>query len=63
MDDQKKIAARLHLTNQGPIKVTGKFYIVDTQGNDLLPDSRDEVYLCTCGESRSKPFCDSSHKK
>lgn len=63
MDEPKKIAAKLNISKSGPIKVSGKFYIVDTQGNDLTPDNDGEVYLCACGNSKKKPLCDGSHKK
>lgn len=63
MDDKNKIAAKLHLTKGGPMKIVGRFYIVDTQGNNLAPGGAGDVYLCACGNSQKKPFCDGSHKK
>lgn len=63
MEQGKKVSAHLQFTKEGPIKVEGKFYIVDSQGNNLYLDEKNEVYLCTCGKSKNKPFCDDSHKK
>ncbi|MGE0077110.1 MAG: CDGSH iron-sulfur domain-containing protein [Bacteroidales bacterium] len=63
MEQKKKVSAYLQFTKEGPIKVEGKFFIVDSQGNDLNADEQNEVYLCSCGKSKSKPFCDDSHKK
>jgi len=62
MKQPKKIAATIHLSKEGPIRVEGKFYIVNLEGESLTDDDTKEVYLCTCGASGSKPFCDGSHK-
>ncbi len=58
----KKVTAKLHLTKEGPIRVEGKFFLVSLDGDSLVPDDTKEVYLCSCGASRNKPFCDGSHK-
>ncbi|BDX36993.1 hypothetical protein CYCD_03480 [Tenuifilaceae bacterium CYCD] len=63
MEQGKAVSAYLQFMKEGSIKVEGKFYIVDSQGNNLYPDEKNEVYLCTCGKSKNKPFCDDSHKK
>ncbi|HRX31631.1 MAG: CDGSH iron-sulfur domain-containing protein [Bacteroidales bacterium] len=62
MEKQKKIAAKVYLTKGGPLRIEGKFYIVDSQGNDLTAEQTTEAFLCTCGASKNKPFCDDSHK-
>ncbi len=62
MNQPKKIAAKLHLSKGGPIRVEGRFFIVNLDGESLIPDNSKEVFLCTCGLSRNKPFCDGSHK-
>jgi CDGSH-type Zn-finger protein len=46
-------------TKNGPYKISGDFQIVDEDGNDLSSDQ--EVYLCRCGNSQTKPFCDGTH--
>jgi CDGSH-type Zn-finger protein/uncharacterized Fe-S cluster protein YjdI len=45
------------LTN-GPIQVLGNLEIHTTDGNTLY---RTETYLCRCGHSSNKPFCDDTH--
>ncbi|HBI82032.1 MAG TPA: iron-binding protein [Bacteroidales bacterium] len=62
MNNPRKIAAKFHLTKYGPIRVEGKFSLVNLDGANLVPDNTKEVYLCGCGASRNKPFCDGSHK-
>lgn len=46
----------------GPLIVRGDFRIVDPDGTELDP-GRDTVALCRCGRSRTKPFCDGTHKR
>ena len=49
----------------GPYKVTGDVRLVDGDGNeiDTAPHEKDgTIVLCRCGASKTKPFCDKSHK-
>ncbi|MCZ7590281.1 MAG: CDGSH iron-sulfur domain-containing protein [Gaiella sp.] len=47
----------------GPYKVVGPVTIVDPDGREFaLPEGK-ALALCRCGHSRTKPFCDSSHKR
>lgn len=48
-------------TKNGPYEVQGNFEIFDSQGNPVPVCGT--VYLCRCGHSQNKPFCDGSHKK
>ena len=45
----------------GPLKVKGALEVVTGTGHTV--DRATELYLCRCGHSKSKPYCDSSHKK
>jgi CDGSH-type Zn-finger protein len=47
----------------GPVKVNGLFTITGVNGEKLEVESSNEVYLCACGQSKNKPFCDGSHKR
>jgi CDGSH-type Zn-finger protein len=41
------------------------FRLLDADGNeiDTKPYEKDgTIVLCRCGESKTKPFCDKSHK-
>ena len=47
----------------GPLLVKGPIEIRDAAGNPIPPkDASGAVALCRCGQSKSKPFCDGSHK-
>jgi CDGSH-type Zn-finger protein len=48
--------------NDGPYHVKGRFKIVTEGGREFAFDG-DETWLCRCGQSANKPFCDGSHKK
>lgn len=52
----------LHITARanGPLKVTGPFTLVSADGRVRLAGG--EVALCRCGQSKNRPFCDSSHE-
>lgn len=47
----------------GPYRVTGPVRVVDAQGNELVLPEGDSFVLCRCGHSRTKPFCDKSHRE
>jgi len=63
MQNEKKGDAlpEIKINKGGPIKVTGKFQITGTDGNRVNDEDQNEVYLCACGKSKRKPFCDGSH--
>lgn len=44
----------------GSLKVTGNFSLVTGTGQKRWTGTR--AFLCRCGQSKTKPFCDSSHK-
>jgi CDGSH-type Zn-finger protein len=50
------------LTN-GPYEVSGGAKLVDNSGKDYAASGSDPFYLCRCGASKDKPFCDGSHKE
>jgi CDGSH-type Zn-finger protein/uncharacterized Fe-S cluster protein YjdI len=45
----------------GPIELSGPFALSSADGKTLLAGTK--VALCRCGQSRTKPFCDSSHER
>ena len=47
-----------------PYMVQGGIKIVDADGNEVAIDGdSDMVFLCRCGESANKPFCDGQHRQ
>jgi len=53
---------RIMVSRNGSYYVQGKVLLVDHQGNEI-PYEGEEVWLCRCGHSQTKPFCDGSHRK
>jgi len=47
----------------GPYRVYGPAKVVDQDGNEFEVPPGDWFTLCRCGESETKPFCDSTHKR
>ena len=47
-------------TRDGSLHVEGRIQVMTPSG-EMLADV-DDVWLCRCGRSGSKPFCDGSHK-
>ena len=46
----------------GPFMVQGPVKLQDAEGNEINVDS-DPIFLCRCGDSSNKPFCDGTHGK
>lgn len=44
---------------RGPLVVTGSISVRSADDHEFLPRGR--MTLCRCGESKNKPFCDSTH--
>jgi CDGSH-type Zn-finger protein len=55
-------AVKLTVNSNGSLKVEGDFEIVDSQGNVYGLGERTTVFICRCGLSQNKPFCDGSHR-
>jgi CDGSH-type Zn-finger protein len=53
----------IKVRDSGPYKVTGPVRLIDAEGNEFSFDAERPIALCRCGRSRTKPFCDSSHKE
>jgi CDGSH-type Zn-finger protein len=53
--------ARITSYRDGPLLVRGAFVLEDQDGNPI-ETKRAAIALCRCGKSRTRPFCDGSHK-
>ena len=54
---------RITLTDNGPLKVEGTIELLDTSGEVIPTREGKAVYLCRCGGSTRKPFCDGTHSR
>ena len=46
-------------TENGPYQIQGDFKVMLGNGKEV--ESGGETWLCRCGQSSRKPFCDGSH--
>ena len=53
--------ARITSYPDGPYLVRGEFELTDANG-EVIETRRKTIALCRCGASRTKPFCDGTHK-
>lgn len=54
--------AKITIRDNGPYAVEGPIRLLDPEGGDLTPQ-RTIIYLCRCGASNNKPFCDGTHNR
>jgi CDGSH-type Zn-finger protein/uncharacterized Fe-S cluster protein YjdI len=52
----------IHLRENGPIQVIGNLQLESSDGSHAMLCSG-QTWLCRCGHSGSKPFCDGAHKE
>jgi CDGSH-type Zn-finger protein len=52
----------IKVRDDGPYKVSGPVRLIDADGNAFAPAGDGPIALCRCGRSRTKPFCDASHR-
>jgi CDGSH-type Zn-finger protein len=55
-------STKITVNDNGSLKVEGDFEIVDRTGVQYDLGGREIISLCRCGNSKTKPFCDGSHK-
>lgn len=48
-------------THNGPLQVTGNITMLDGNGQTIFTGT--EAWLCRCGGSANKPFCDGTHSR
>jgi CDGSH iron-sulfur domain-containing protein 3 len=57
MDEDVVIKVR----ESGPYRITGRVTVVDADGVQYAIET-ENIALCRCGGSSTKPFCDGSHR-
>lgn len=58
---EKERKVTVEVIDGGPIKISGRIILKDLKRD--TEETPDEIYLCRCGRSKTKPFCDDSHKE
>ena len=53
---------RIKTIKNGPYEVKGAVQLVDAKRAEFKL-TEDPIYLCRCGQSSTKPFCDGTHEK
>jgi len=56
------MSAKLTIFDNGSVKVDGDFELLDQNGKPYNIAGKKNIFLCRCGRSSNKPFCDGSHK-
>ncbi len=57
------MAVTVKALQDGPLQVKGECEVQDAQGNVIPGKGGDAIFLCRCGQSGNKPFCDGAHKR
>jgi CDGSH-type Zn-finger protein len=53
---------RIKVRQNGPYQVLGDVELVDFEGYPIPLPEDGKLFLCRCGGSSTKPFCDGTHK-
>jgi CDGSH-type Zn-finger protein len=59
------MAIKMLFTPNGSIAVTGdltQLTLIDSTGQRIDVSGEKKIFLCRCGGSGSKPFCDGAHE-
>jgi CDGSH-type Zn-finger protein len=54
---------KITATKDGPYEVAGGAKLFDHEGKEFVEDQFPPIYLCRCGQSKNKPFCDGTHEE
>jgi len=54
---------KITVSLDGSLKVEGPVTLVDHENRELPTREGKPFFLCRCGASTNKPFCDGSHGK
>lgn len=53
---------KISVNKNGSLKIEGEVVLVDYEGKEFGLSGRNTIFLCRCGLSANKPFCDGKHK-
>ena len=57
------INATITPTDDGPYMLAGPVSVVDADGTVYDLSEQTTIFLCRCGNSQTKPFCDGTHER
>lgn len=49
--------------SDGPLQVSGEAEVISVKDKKFTIQNGKTIYLCRCGASKNKPFCDGPHQK
>lgn len=52
---------KVTVIENGPLMVEGNFQVKGVEGN--LLEATNQIFLCRCGKSNNKPYCDGAHNR
>ncbi len=61
-DPDAPTTVTITVRDDGNLRVAGPITLLDGAGNALEVEAGKAVFLCRCGSSATKPFCDASHR-
>ena len=66
MSESTELSPKSHITTitvqeNGPLEIQGEIVACGADGKTIREGKR--MYLCRCGHSANKPFCDGTHNK
>jgi uncharacterized Fe-S cluster protein YjdI/CDGSH-type Zn-finger protein len=53
--------ASVVVNENGPLELYGEIEVIDADGQTVR--QAQHLFLCRCGNSRNKPYCDGSHRR
>lgn len=53
----------IRVIRNGPCRIDGEIELQDDGGNPIATRPGKPTFLCRCGDSANKPFCDGTHKR
>lgn len=56
------MAAKIIVKDNSNLQMEGDVELFDQKGNKFDLAGKKTIWLCRCGQSKNKPFCDGAHK-
>lgn len=57
------MGTKIKAVKDGPLQVSGGVKVANAGGGEKMFEENQDAWLCRCGASQNKPYCDGSHKK